>query len=58
MDIILNIAMCQANTKASLSMKIKDWFGNPKVKADCGDLLNDDQIRIFNTLEKSISFVL
>ena len=39
-------------------MEIDDLFANPAVKANFGDLSDDDQMRILSTLEASISFVL
>lgn len=58
MNITLNMAMCQANAETFQLMEIDHLLGYLKVKADSVDLSDDDQIEIFNTLEKSISLVL
>ena len=57
-DIALDITTRQANTEASQSMKIYDLLANLELEANSGDFLDNDQIAIFNTLKKSISFVL
>ena len=51
-DVILDIAIYDANAEIFLLMKIDDLLANPEVKADFGNLLDNNQIKIFNTLEK------
>ena len=41
---------CQANVETSQSMKIDNLLANLKMEANSGDLSDDDQIEIFNTL--------
>ena len=55
---MLDMATCQANAEVSQSMKIDDLLANPEVKADFGDLLNNNQIEILNTLKESVFFIL
>lgn len=52
------MATYQANIEAFQSIEIDDLLGNPKVKVDSGNLLDDNQIEIFNTLEEFVFFVL
>ncbi len=57
-DVVLDMAMRQANAETSQSMEIDDLFANLEIETDFGNLSNDDQIRILSTLEESVSFVL
>ena len=57
-DVVLDIAICQANAETSQPMKIDDLLANPEIDANSSNLLNNDQIEILNTLEESITFVL
>ena len=57
-DIVLDITIYQTNIKASQSMEIDDLLANLEVEVDSGNLSDNDQIGIFNTLEKSVFFVL
>lgn len=51
----MDIATHQANAEAFQSIELDDLLANPEVEADFGDLSDDNQIGILNTLEKSIS---
>lgn len=50
------MAICQVYIEISQSMEIDNLLGNFKVKVNYGDLLDDNPIGIFNTLEKSVFF--
>lgn len=52
---MLDIIRYQTNTEISQSIEIDDLYGNP---TNFSDLLNDNQIKILNTLEKSSFFAL
>ncbi len=52
------MATHQANAETSQSIEIDVLLTNPKVKADFGDLSNDNEIGILNILEESDFFVL
>lgn len=58
MDIALDLATSQANTKVSQSIEIDNLFENRKVEINSDDLLDDNQIGIFYILEESIFFIL
>lgn len=45
------------NTELSWLIKTNDLLVNLEVKANSGDLSNDNHINILNTFKKSISFV-
>ena len=57
-DIILDMAICQANANISQSIEIHNLFINLKREVDSNDILNDNQIEILNTLEELIFFIL
>ena len=54
----LYMAMCYKNIKLFKSIKINDLLENYKIKADFSDFLNNNQIKIFNSLKEWIGFVL
>lgn len=52
------MATFQANAKIFKTIEINDLLINLEVEANFGDLLDNNQIEIFNTLRKSIFFIL
>lgn len=55
---MLNIIIYQENTKIFFSIEINDLLKSLKIKVEFNNFLNDSHIRIFNTLDNSVSFVL
>lgn len=51
---MLDITTYQTNAETSQLVEIDNLLANPKVEANSGNLLNDDQIEILNILEKPV----